>query len=184
MNSCYKILFQSRSICDRNTTIGAKDLWSETLNQSNAFRWYSRFRDWRELVEDNESSDRPQWTRTEVNIAAVADLVKNYRRIASRMITESLDIPKASSSDSERGYGKEKFVCMFCSTLLDTWAKGRSSHVLPRQIFFLNKVITEDETSCFAYDPETEQQILNGLVRHLLGRKNWNSKGPASRPYW
>ena len=32
--------------------------------------------------------------RTEVNIIAVADLVKNYRRIASRMIAESLNIPK------------------------------------------------------------------------------------------
>jgi hypothetical protein len=33
-------------------------------------------------------------TRTEVNIAAVADLVKNDRRIASRMIADSLNIPK------------------------------------------------------------------------------------------
>jgi DNA-binding IscR family transcriptional regulator len=36
----------------------------------------------------------PKSTRTEVNIAAVADLVKNDRRIASRMIAESLNIPK------------------------------------------------------------------------------------------
>jgi hypothetical protein len=33
-------------------------------------------------------------TRTEVNTAAVADLVKNDRRIASRMTAESLNIPK------------------------------------------------------------------------------------------
>jgi len=33
-------------------------------------------------------------TRTEVSIAAVADLEKNDRRIASRMIAESLNIPK------------------------------------------------------------------------------------------
>jgi hypothetical protein len=37
---------------------------------------------------------RPKSTQTEVNIAAVADLVKNDRRIASRMIAESLNIPK------------------------------------------------------------------------------------------
>ena len=37
---------------------------------------------------------RPKSTRTEVNIAAVADLVKNDRRIASAMIAESLNIPK------------------------------------------------------------------------------------------
>jgi len=33
-------------------------------------------------------------TRTEVNIAAVADLVKNDRQITLRMIAESLNIPK------------------------------------------------------------------------------------------
>jgi len=45
-------------------------------------------------VEDDERSGRPKSTRTEVNIAAVADMVKNDRRIASRMIGESLNIPK------------------------------------------------------------------------------------------
>jgi len=44
-------------------------------------------------------------------------------------------------------------VSMFCSTLLDTWAKGRSSHILPRHYHdgqcrqtFFNKIITGDET--------------------------------------
>jgi hypothetical protein len=55
---------------------------------------YSRFRDGRELVEDDESGGRPKSTRTEVNIAAVADLVKNGRRIASRMIAEFFNFPK------------------------------------------------------------------------------------------
>jgi hypothetical protein len=55
---------------------------NEALNQSNVFRWYSRFRDGRELVEDDERGGRPKSTRTEVNITAVADLVKNDRRIA------------------------------------------------------------------------------------------------------
>jgi histone-lysine N-methyltransferase SETMAR len=67
---------------------------NEALNRSNVFRWYSRFRDGRELVEDDERGGRPKSTRTEVNTAAVADLVKNDSRIASRMIAESLNIPK------------------------------------------------------------------------------------------
>ena len=70
-----------------------KSYGNEALNRSNVFRWYSRFRDGRELVED-ERDVRPESTRTEVNVAAVTDLVKNYHRIASRMIAESLNIPK------------------------------------------------------------------------------------------
>jgi hypothetical protein len=60
----------------------------------NVFRWYCRFFDGKELVDDDERGGRPKSTRTEVNIAAVADLVKNDHQIASRMIAESLNIPK------------------------------------------------------------------------------------------
>ena len=67
---------------------------NEALNRSNVFRWYSQFRDRRELVQDDESGGYPKSTRTEVHTAAVAELVKNDRRIASRMIAESLNIPK------------------------------------------------------------------------------------------
>jgi hypothetical protein len=50
--------------------------------------------DRRELVEDDESGGHPKLTRTEVIIAAVAELVKNDSRTASRMIAGSLNIPK------------------------------------------------------------------------------------------
>jgi hypothetical protein len=64
------------------------------LNRSNVFRWYSRFGNGRELVDD-ERGGRPKSTRTEVTIAAVAaDLVKNDHRITSRMIAEPFNIPK------------------------------------------------------------------------------------------
>jgi hypothetical protein len=58
---------------------------NEAVNRSNVFRWYSRFREGSELVEDDERGDRPNLTRTGVNIAAVADLVKNDGRIALRV---------------------------------------------------------------------------------------------------
>ena len=67
---------------------------NEALNRSNVFRLYSRFREGWELVEDDERGGRPKSTRTEVNIAAVAELVKNDSLIASRMISESLNFPK------------------------------------------------------------------------------------------
>jgi len=72
-----------------------------------------------ELVEDDERGGCPKSSRTEVNIAAVTDLVNSDRQITSRR-AEYLNIPKTSSSDSERGFGKEKVVCTLRSTLLDT----------------------------------------------------------------
>jgi hypothetical protein len=63
-------------------------------------------------------------------------------------------------------------VCTFCSTLLDNWAKGRSSHILPRHYrdadkHFFNKIITGDEACCFACDPETKRQGSECFV-HIL----------------
>jgi len=62
---------------------------------------------------------------------------------------------------SERGFGKEKFLCTFCSTLLDIWAKEdrvTSCQYIIVMVYadkkFLNKIMTGDETWCFAYDPE------------------------------
>jgi histone-lysine N-methyltransferase SETMAR len=86
---------------------------NEALNRSNVFRWYSRFRGGRELVEDDERGGRPKSTRTEVNIAAVADLVKNDRRIASRMIG-FLNIPKTVVLRVLKDYlGKRKLCARF-----------------------------------------------------------------------
>jgi hypothetical protein len=67
---------------------------NEALNRSNVFRSYSQFREGRELVEDDDRGDRPKSTRSELNIAAVTDFVKNDRRIASRMITDFFNIPE------------------------------------------------------------------------------------------
>jgi hypothetical protein len=65
---------------------------NEAVKRSNVFRWYSRFQDGRELVEDTKRGGHPTMPRPEVNIAAV-DLVKKDHRIASRMTAESLNIP-------------------------------------------------------------------------------------------
>jgi hypothetical protein len=36
---------------------------NEAVNRPNVVRWYSRFRDGRDLVENNEGGDRPKSTR-------------------------------------------------------------------------------------------------------------------------
>ena len=114
-----------------------------------------------------------------VNIAAVADLVKNDCQIASRMIAESLNIPKTSFSDSERGLGKRKLCAGFFPHSL-TPEQGEDQVTYCQDIIvvadadknFFNKIIARDETCCFACDPEQSSRVLNGLVRHPLGRRN------------
>jgi hypothetical protein len=89
-----KLCFKAGLSATETLVLAQKAYGNEALNRSNVFRWYSRFRDGRELVEDDERGDHPKSNRTEVNIAASADLVKNDLQIATRMIAESLNIPK------------------------------------------------------------------------------------------
>ena len=105
---------------------------NEVLNLSNVFTWYSPFRDRRELVEDEGRVGRPKSTRTEVNIAAVADLVKNYRRIASRMIAESFNIPKTVVIRILKGdLGKRRLCARFVPNSLTP--EQREDRVTPCQ---------------------------------------------------
>jgi hypothetical protein len=108
---------------------------NEALNRSNVFRWYSRFWDGRELVEDDVRGGRPKSIRTEVNIAAVAaDLVKNDSRIASRMIAESFEHHQdCSSSDSERGFLPSRYFC--CTIMLPPTKLQVFANFLPSKCY-------------------------------------------------
>jgi hypothetical protein len=103
---------------------------NEAVNRSNVFSWYSRFREGRELVEDDERGGRPTPTRTEGNIAAVADLFRNYRRITSRMIAESLNVPKAVVLRILKGdLGKRKLGARFVPHCLTPDQRKIESHL-------------------------------------------------------
>jgi len=91
-------------------------------------------------------------------------VVKNDRRIASRMTAESLNIPKtAVLRILKEDLGKRKLCACFVSHSLTPEQRG--DRVTSGQDIitmanadknFLNKIITEDEPWCFAYDPETK----------------------------
>ena len=68
-----KFCFKAGLSATETLVLVQKAYGNEALNWSNVFTWYSRFQDGRELVEDDERGDCPKLTRTEVNIAAVAD---------------------------------------------------------------------------------------------------------------
>jgi hypothetical protein len=82
-----------------------------------------------------------------------------------------------SSSDSERRFGKEKIVCKF-----------RSTHLTPEQtedrVTFcqdviamtyadlLTKLLREMSPGVVPMSPKQSDRVLNGLVRHPLGKRN------------
>jgi hypothetical protein len=115
-------------------------------------------------VEDDERGGRPKSTRTEVNIAAVADLVRNDRRIASRMIAECLNIPKTVVFRILKDYLGKRVLCArfapHCLTPEQREHRVTSCQDIIAMAYtdkFLNKIMTGDETWCFAFDLETKR---------------------------
>jgi len=64
------------------------------LSRTTIFEWHKRFREGRELVKDEERSSRPTTSRTDDNIAAVDKMIKEDRNVTSRLIVDTLSIPK------------------------------------------------------------------------------------------
>jgi hypothetical protein len=161
-----KFCFKAGLSATETLVLVQKTYGNEALKRSNVFRWYSRFRDERELVEDDERGGRPKSNRTEVNIAAVADLIKNDRRIASSMIAESLNIPKTVVLRIlKEDLGKRKLCALYVPHSLTP--QQREDRVISCQDIivmagadqhFLNKIIMADGIWCFAYDRETKRQ--------------------------
>ena len=63
-----KFCFKAGLSATETLVLVQKAYGNEALNRSNPFRWYSRFRKRRELVEDDERGGRPKSTLIEVTI--------------------------------------------------------------------------------------------------------------------
>lgn len=64
------------------------------MPRAKIFRWYAVFTDGRGNMEEEERSGRPASTKTDENIARVADILKAERRCWCRLIEEKTKIPK------------------------------------------------------------------------------------------
>jgi hypothetical protein len=131
------------------------------------------------LVEDDERSGRPKSTRSDVNIAAVVDLFKNDRGIASRTTAEILNIPKIEVLwilENDLGNKmrarfvphsltpeQRKYIVTSCQDII---AMAESYEM------FLTKLLPEMTPRVLPMYPKHSDRFLNGLVRYPLGRRN------------
>jgi len=117
-------------------------------------------------MKEDERSGRPTTSRTDDNIAAVDRMVKEDRNVTSRLIADTLGIPKTVVLRILREVLKKLKLCSrfvphaltrekmdervaACQDLLNMINGDKN---------FLDKVITDDESWCFVYDSETRRQ--------------------------
>ena len=161
------------------------------LSRTTTSEWHKRFQESRESVKD-EHSGRPTTSRTDDNIAAIDKMVKEDWKVMPRLIPDTFSILKTGVLRILKEDLKKRKLCSrfvphaLTRKKMDEWVVA--CQVLLNMInsdkTFPDKVITGDESWCFAYDPETNGRALNGLMNILHDQRNCASKNQEWRWCW
>jgi len=63
-----------------------------TVTMKTFYKWFERFRNGCESVEDRERSGRPSTSKTQENVERVSEMIRSNRRLTIRRISEDLNI--------------------------------------------------------------------------------------------
>ena len=66
------------------------------VTMKTVYKWFERFRDGCESVEDEERSGLPSTSKTQVNVKRVSEMIRLNRRLTIREIAEDLNISYVS----------------------------------------------------------------------------------------
>ncbi len=124
--------------------------------------WYNAFSVSWESIHDEQRNGRPTTTRTQENIAYVADILKEDRRSLCRLIAEWMGIPKTIMQQIVCEDLQKWKLCMqfVLHALTAEQKKQRLNHTynlietIKSGPNFLDSIITGDESWCFVYDLE------------------------------
>ncbi len=137
---------------------------NECLSHTNVFEWYGKFHNGWESVDDDPRSGRLRTTCTREHITKVRAALADDWRSMIRMLAKRFHIDKGTIRKIiTEDLGGKKFCVWFVPHALmsELWEDRVTScrnflqkhENVPE---FLNKIITDDETWCFAYDPESK----------------------------
>jgi len=137
----------------------------QALSRSNIFRWYGRFRDGREDIEDDPRSGLPTECRNDNSVENISQLLLQNSHLSPGIVADEVNTGKDTVRKSVVDLRKRKICSRFVSHSLTPEQKDRRIAACQDMIAtadsdpdFFKKIVTGDETWGFAYDPTTKRQ--------------------------
>jgi hypothetical protein len=132
------------------------------------FEWHTSFKEGREDVKDDERTGHPKTHWADENVEKVQKLVRSDRRLSVRMMAEELNLDRETVRQIlTEDLGTRKVSAKMVPRILSDDQKQQRLDVcsdLSRQLAegknFLDRVIMDDESWCFQYNPETKHQSM------------------------
>ena len=139
----------------------------QALSCSNVFRWYGRFRDGREDIEDDSRSGRPTKCCSDNKVEKILRLLLQNRHLSLRMLANKANIGKdIVRKIVVEDLRKRKICSRLVPHSLTPEQKDQRIAVCQDLIAtadsdpaFFKKIVTGDETWCVAYDCTTKRQF-------------------------
>lgn len=137
------------------------------VSKSTISKWMNRFIDGRETAEDDHRKGRPVTVKSEDKISAIEKYIKEDRRVTVTNVAEKFDISFGSAQDIMTNKLGMRRVCArwVPRLLLPEQMRERvkrcqeySERYVREGDYFINRVITCDETWMHFFEPESKQQ--------------------------
>ena len=129
------------------------------VTMKTVYKWFERFRNGCESVEDEERSGRPSTSKTQENVERVSEMIRSNRRLTITDISEDLNISYGSVQNILQHEASECEICSTCSSIMT------ALHVTHR----------------FWYGNFCQIKILRCVLIHLIHRI-WHRATSGSSP--
>ena len=138
----------------------------ESLSRTRVYEWYTRFKEGRESVEDDDRCGRPSTARNDETIAQVREIIRSDRRQTIDDVANVVGISHGSCHAILADELNMHRVCqhMVPRMLTEDQCEDRATvsgeliDMVDQDPGVLNRIITGDETWCYLYDPQSKRQ--------------------------
>jgi hypothetical protein len=161
---CVKFCFLLEKTAAETIVMLRQAFKDDAFGKSQVYKWFSRFKNGNMSIEDLPRPGRPSTSRNEENIEKVRQAINEDRRKAIEQVSGETNVSWSSCQRILTDLRMRRVSAKFVPRLLTGEQKDSRVNVcrdlkeeLRNDPNLLTKILTGDESWCYAYDPEIKQ---------------------------